>query len=41
MTLNCQVVGFGIGCHEAIISFNDKFNMYHCSWGHEKYTWQS
>jgi len=31
MTLNCQLVGFDI----------DKFNKYHCSWGHEKYSWHS
>jgi len=26
ITLNYQVVGFDIACHEAIITFNDKFN---------------
>jgi len=26
-TLNCHVVGFDIGCHEAILTFNDKFNV--------------
>jgi len=25
---------------KSLLLFNDKFNVYHCSWGHEKYSWQ-
>jgi len=41
ITLNCQVVGFDIGCHEAVKLFSDKFNEYHRSWSHNKYSWHT
>jgi len=37
ITSNYQMVGFDIGCHEAIITLVPL----HCSWGHKKYSWHS